>query len=318
MDVAAQLLLVPFWHLLVSSFSLNIQERTFVINPVAEESRITSVAPPHVAEGLWAGHVATLLHEAWSSDKVEGVHKAQGFSPRLVLNDGMSSKALLGRYPLRRRSVSTLSKIYECRHMVYSALNVEPRDLPLTPSMESFPWLMNIVLPQCIGVQSASGERDVMVRTLYCRHERLLRQFNDRVVDWVDARLDAVKSRQEEEVDEEEKEKERGQKSAAAPTKVKIPPLPTPNSPWPRAQWPSLQPSTPSPPPPAPPSTLQQTQCSTNRTKPTSSSNSKGGGDSPTISPLPLLTSGYPFHLVSEDTLSVPPFPVPDVIGVKR
>ncbi|KAK0472514.1 hypothetical protein IW261DRAFT_1611587 [Armillaria novae-zelandiae] len=147
-----------------------------------------------------------------------------------------------------------------------------------------------------------------------------------RVMDWIDARLDAVKSRQEEEVEEEEKEKERGRKTAApAPTKVKveakeqIPPLPTPNSPWPRAQRPSPQPSTPSPPPPAPPSTLRQTQRSTNRTKPSSSSNSKGGGDSPTISPLPLLSSDYPFNLVSEDTLSVPPFPVPDVVvGAKR
>ncbi|KAK0184807.1 hypothetical protein F5146DRAFT_1073737 [Armillaria mellea] len=137
-----------------------------------------------------------------------------------------------------------------------------------------------------------------------------------RVMDWIDARLDC------QEVEEEEKEKE-----LAAPTKVKveakeqIPPLPTPNSPWPRAQRPSPQPSTPSPPPPPPPpppSTLRQTQRST-RAKPTSSSNSKGGGDSPTISPLPLLTSDYPFNLVSEDTLSVPPFPVPDVVvGAKR
>ncbi|KAK0200580.1 hypothetical protein DFS33DRAFT_168818 [Desarmillaria ectypa] len=144
-----------------------------------------------------------------------------------------------------------------------------------------------------------------------------------RVMDWIDARLDAVKSRQEEEVEEEEKEKESGRKSTAAvPTKVKadakeqIPPMPTPNSPWPRAQRPSPQPSTPSPPPP-PHSTLRQTQRSTNRLKPPSSS--KGGGDSPTISPLPPLTSDYPFNLVSEDTLSVPPFPVPDVVaGAKR
>ncbi|KAK0451175.1 uncharacterized protein EV420DRAFT_725234 [Desarmillaria tabescens] len=147
-----------------------------------------------------------------------------------------------------------------------------------------------------------------------------------RVMDWIDARLDAVKSRQEEEVEEEEKEKERGRKSTttAAPTKVKveakeqIPPMPTPNSPWPRTQRQSPQPSTPSPPPP-PPSTLRQTQRSTNRAKPTSSSNSKGGGDSPNISPLPLLASDYPFNLVSEDTLSVPSFPVPDVVaGAKR
>ncbi|KAK0219429.1 hypothetical protein EDD85DRAFT_961161 [Armillaria nabsnona] len=124
----------------------------------------------------------------------------------------------------------------------------------------------------------------------------------------------------DEEVEEEEKEKEYGRKSTAvAPTKAKveatepIPPLPTPNSPWPRPQ-----PTTPSPPPPAPPSTLRQIQCSTNRAKPTSSSNSEGGG-SPTISPLPLLTSDYPFNLVSEDTLSVPPFPVLDVVvGAKR
>ncbi len=44
-----------------------------------------------------------------------------------------------------------------------------------------------------------------------------------RVMDWIDARLDAVKSRQEEEVEEEEKEKERGRKSTATvPTKVKV------------------------------------------------------------------------------------------------
>ncbi|KAG7443765.1 uncharacterized protein BT62DRAFT_1078253 [Guyanagaster necrorhizus] len=146
-----------------------------------------------------------------------------------------------------------------------------------------------------------------------------------RVMDWIDARLDAVKSRQEEEVEEEEKEKERGRKSVAtappseakvkAEPKEQIPPMPTSNSPWPRVQRPSPQPSTPSPPPP-PPSTLRQTQRSTHRAKPTSSF--KGGGDSPTISP-PLRASDYPFNLVSDDTLSVPSFPVPDVVaGAKR
>ncbi|SJL14879.1 uncharacterized protein ARMOST_18355 [Armillaria ostoyae] len=55
----------------------------------------------------------------------------------------------------------------------HNVSDIEPQDLYSSSSMEGFPWLMNIALPRRIGVRRA-------YETLYCRHERLSRQFKNK------------------------------------------------------------------------------------------------------------------------------------------
>ncbi|KAF9007091.1 hypothetical protein BDQ17DRAFT_1423169 [Cyathus striatus] len=93
-----------------------------------------------------------------------------------------------------------------------------------------------------------------------------------RVMDWIEARLEAIKSREEEEDEDEEKEKERTKPSAPASkpdikpnpapqsTRESKPTYPTPCSPNHSNPTLPAEPSTPSPPPSSAPSATRATQ----------------------------------------------------------